>query len=211
MCAQSLKKHPTLFDLKDCSPTGSFVHGIFQARILRWAAISFSRGFSRSGDQTTCPVSPAWRQVCYRWATWEASGQGRVVYAAPGGCCRSVAKPGPALCDLMDSTRQTSPSFAVSWSLLKLMSQWCDPTISSSVFSFSSCPQPFPASGSFPMSCLFTSGGQSTGASASVLPMDSQGWFLLGLTGLIFSLSKGLSRVAAARTTICWPPENGCY
>ena len=73
-------------------------------------------------------------------------------------------------------------------------SQWCHPTISSSVTLFSSCPQSFTASGSFPMSWLFPSGGQSIGAStsASVLPMNVQGWFPLGLTGLIFLLSKGL-------------------
>ena len=59
-----------------------------------------------------------------------------------------------------------------------LLSQWCDPTISSSVTPFSSCPQSFPGSGSFPMSRLFTSGGQTIGASAStsVLPMNTQGW-----------------------------------
>ena len=66
-------------------------------------------------------------------------------------------------------------------------SWWCHPTISFSVTSFSSCPQCFPASGSFPVSRLFTSGGQSFGASASasVLPMNIQGWFPLGLDGLI--------------------------
>ena len=66
------------------------------------------------------------------------------------------------------------------------LSQWCHPTISSSVTLFSSCPQSFPAWGSFPMNWLFTSGGQSIGASVSapVLPMNSQGWFPLRLTGL---------------------------
>ena len=63
-------------------------------------------------------------------------------------------------------------------------SQWCHPTISSSVHPFSSCLQSFPASGSFPMIRFFTSGGQSIGASASVLPMNIQGWCPLGLTGL---------------------------
>ena len=65
---------------------------------------------------------------------------------------------------------------------------------------FSSCPQSFPALGSFPMSPLFTSGGQSIGASASasVLPMNIQGWFPSGWTGLISSLSKGLSRVISS-------------
>ena len=77
------------------------------------------------------------------------------------------------------------------------LSWWCHPTISSSVIPFSSCLRSFPASGSFPMSWLFSSGGQSIGASvsASVLPMNIQGWFPLGLTGLISLQSKELSRV----------------
>ena len=81
-------------------------------------------------------------------------------------------------------------------------SWWCHPTISSSVIPFSSCLQPFPASGSFPMSQFFTSGGQSIGASASasVLPMNIQDWFPLGWTGWISLLSKGLSRVFSNTT-----------
>ena len=77
------------------------------------------------------------------------------------------------------------------------LSQWCHPTISSSVIPFSSYLQSFPASGSFPMSCLFASGGQSIGASASasVPPMNIQDWFPLGLTGWISLQSKGLTRV----------------
>ena len=76
-------------------------------------------------------------------------------------------------------------------------SQWCHSTISSSVTPFSSCPQSFLALESFPMSQLFASGGQSTGASvsASVLPMNIQCWFPLELTSLISFLSKGLSRI----------------
>ena len=83
-----------------------------------------------------------------------------------------------------------------------LLSQWCHPTISSSVVPCSSCLQSFPASGSFPVSHLFTSGGQSIGVSAStsVLPMNIQDWFPLGLTDLISFQSKGLSRVFS-RTT----------
>ena len=75
------------------------------------------------------------------------------------------------------------------------LSRWCHPTISSSVIPFPSCLQSFPASGSFPVSQLFTSGVQSIGASASasVLPMNIQGWFPLGWTGLISLLSKELS------------------
>ena len=85
--------------------------------------------------------------------------------------------------------RDCSNSCPLSW--------WCHPTISSSVVPYSSCLQSFPASGSFPVSQLFASGGQSTGASASasVLLMNIQGWFPLGLTGFISLLSKGLSRV----------------
>ena len=81
-------------------------------------------------------------------------------------------------------------------------SQWCHPTISSSVVPFSSCLQSFPASGSFPMSQLFASGGQSVGvsASASVPPMNIQDWFPLGLTGWISLLSKELSRVFSNTT-----------
>ena len=77
------------------------------------------------------------------------------------------------------------------------LSQWHHTTISSSVAPFSSCPQSFPASGSFPMSQLFTSGGQSIGvsASASVLPINTQNWSPLGWTGWISLKSKGLSRV----------------
>ena len=80
------------------------------------------------------------------------------------------------------------------------LNQWWHPTISSSVVPFSSCFQSFPASGSFTMSQLFTSGGQSIGASASVLLMNIQGWFPLGLTGLISLQSKGVSRVFSNTT-----------
>ena len=74
------------------------------------------------------------------------------------------------------------------------LSQWCQTTISSSVFPFSSCPQSFPKSGSFSTSQLFASGSQSIRASvsASVLPMSIQNWFPLGWTGLTSLQSKGL-------------------
>ena len=77
------------------------------------------------------------------------------------------------------------------------LSQWCHPTISSSVIHFSSCLQTLPALGSFPRRQFYASGGQSIGvsASASVLPMSIQGWFPLGWTGWISLQSKGLSRV----------------
>ena len=81
-------------------------------------------------------------------------------------------------------------------------SWWCHPTILSCVIPFSSRLQSFPASGSFQISQLFTSGGQSTGVSAStsVLPMNTQDWFPLGWTGWISLQSKGLSRVFSNTT-----------
>ena len=82
------------------------------------------------------------------------------------------------------------------------LSRWCHPTILSSVIPFSSCLQSFPASGSFPVSQLFASGGQSirASASASVLPVNIKGWFPFGLTGLISLQSKGCSRVFSNTT-----------
>ena len=97
------------------------------------------------------------------------------------------------------AAHQASLSFIISWSFRVNscpLNQWCQPTISSFVAPFP-CPQSFPESGSFPMSWLFPSGGQSiaASASASVLPMNIQSSFPLRLTGLIFFLSKKLSRV----------------
>ena len=84
------------------------------------------------------------------------------------------------------------------------LSQWCHPAITSSVSLISSCSQSFPASRSEPLSWLFTSRGQSIGASASasasVLSVNIQSWFLLGLTGFISLLSKGFSRVFSSTT-----------
>ena len=82
------------------------------------------------------------------------------------------------------------------------LNQWCHPTISSSVIPFSSCLQSFPASGTFQMSQLFASDGQSIGVSAlaSVLPMNTQDWSPLGWTGWISLQSKGLSRVFSNTT-----------
>ena len=91
------------------------------------------------------------------------------------------------------SPRACSNSCPWSW--------WCHPAISSNVVPFSSCLQSFSSSGSFPMSWLFASGGQSIGVSAlaSVVPVNIQEWFPLGLTGLIL-LSKGLSKVFLSTT-----------
>ena len=96
----------------------------------------------------------------------------------------------------------SSSPFPGACSNLCPLNQCCNPTISSSVIPFSSHFQSFPASRSFPVSQLVASGGQSIGvlASTSVLPMNIQDWFPLGLTGLISLLSKGLSRVFSNTT-----------
>ena len=94
-----------------------------------------------------------------------------------------------------------SPTPRVHWYSIP-SSRWCHPAISSSVVPFSSCPQPLPASESFPMSQLFAWGDQSTGVSAlaSFLPKNTQGWSPLAWTGWIFLQSMGLSRVFANTT-----------
>ena len=111
----------------------------------------------------------------------------------------------PTLCNPMD---WSTPSFFVHHQLLELAqthvhsSQWCHPTISSSVVPFFSCLQSFLAPESFPMCQFFAPGGQNIGVSvsASALPMNIQDWFPLGLTGWISLLSKGLSRVFSSTT-----------
>ena len=120
-------------------------------------------------------------------------------------CCYSVTK----LCLTFGTPKtaacEASLSVTISLSLLKLMStdQGCYPMIKSSVVPFS-CPQSFPAWGSFPMSRLFTSGSQSIGdsASTSVLPMNIQDWFPLGWTSLISLQSKRLSRIFSSTTVL---------
>ena len=93
-------------------------------------------------------------------------------------------------------------SFTISWSLLKScpLTWQCYLIILSSVTPFCSCLQSFSASGSYPLSQFFTSSGQSIETSASILPMNIQDWFPLGLTGWISLLSKGLSRVFSSTT-----------
>ena len=102
----------------------------------------------------------------------------------------------------LQHTRLPCPSLSPGVSSSCPLKWWCHPTISSSATLFSFCLQSFPVSGSFPMSWLFASGGQTTGASesASVPPMNIQGWFSLGLTGLISLQSKWLSRVFSITT-----------
>ena len=118
-------------------------------------------------------------------------------------CC-SVPQSCLTLCDPKDCSTSGRPILhhLPEPAQTHISCRWCHPTTSSSVALFSSCPQSFPASGSFPMNWLFASGGQSIGASASasVFPMNIQGWFPLGLTGLISLQSKGLSRVFSNTT-----------
>ena len=144
----------------NCSPPGSSLHGISQAKILEWIAISFSQGSSPPGDQS--PISYIDRQILYHWKTKKPNW----IFSSVQFRCSVVSDslrphesqharpPCPSPCPGVHS--DSCPS-----------SQWCHPAISSSVVPFSSCPQSFSASESFPMSQLFTWGGQqSTGVSA---------------------------------------------
>ena len=117
----------------------------------------------------------------------------------------SVAQPCLTLCDPMNRSTPGLPIHHQLQEFTQTYVHWVGDAIqpiSSSVVPFSSCPQSLPASGSFPMSQLFTCGGQSIGVSAStsVLPMNTQDWSLLGWTGWISLQSKGLSRVFSNTT-----------
>ena len=144
-------------------------------RILEWVAYPFSRGSSQPRNQTRVSC------IAGRFFTISAIFWPRGLQHTRPLCPSS-------------SLTACSNSCPLSW--------WCHPTISSPIAPFSSCLQSFPASGSFLMSQLFTSGGQSIGvsASASVLPMNIQGWFPLGWTSLITLQSKGLSWVFSNTT-----------
>ena len=183
----------------DCSLPGSSVHGTSQARIPEWVAISFSRGSSWARDWTwiSCGFCKAELFTAeppgsLLTGTSESIYTHFLVFVVVHSYVWLSATPWTTEC-------QASLSFTVLGvcSNSSPLSWWCHPTISFSVTPFSSCPQSFPASGSFPISQHFTSGGQNIGASASasVLPMNIQGWSPLGLTALTSLLSKGLSRV----------------
>ena len=123
-------------------------------------------------------------------------------------CFCLVAKSCPTVCDHMDCSTPGFPVLHYLPESAQIQVHWVNdaiqPSISSSDALFSSCPQSFPALRSFPISRLSVLGGQSTGASASasVLPKDIQGWFPLGLTGLIFLLSKGLSKFKSINSSV---------
>ena len=157
-------------------------HGILQARILEWVPVPFCRGSSQPRDQTQ--VSHVTDGFFTSWAT---------------------AKLCPALCDPMDCSMPGSSILHYFSEFDKTHVRWVSEAIQPShplSPPFSSCPPSFPAWRSFPVSWLFTSGGPSIGAStsASVLPMNIQGWFPLRLTDLISLLFKGLSRVFSKTT-----------
>jgi len=180
----------------DCSLPGSSTHGILQARILEWVDTPISRGSFQPRDRTQ--VSYIAGVFFTSWATMEA----QIDWVSSVQFSHSVVSNSLWLHGLQH-TRPPCPSPTPGAYLNACPScQWCHPTISSSVVPFSSCLQSFPASGAFPMSQFFTSGGQSTGvsASASVLPMNIQDWFPLRLTGWISLQSKGLSRVFSNTT-----------
>ena len=146
-------------------------------------------------DPVIEPTSPA---LTGRFFTTEPPGKPYVAVGVQAlNCVRLFVSPWTTTC-------QTSLSFTISWICSDScpLSQWCPPALSYSVIPFSSCLQYFPASVSFPMSQPFASSDQSirASASASVFPINIQGWFPLGLTGLISLLSKGLSRVFSSST-----------
>ena len=210
----------------DCNPPGSSVHGLLQAKILEWVAISSSMESSPPGIEPASLLSPV-------LAGGFLEGQVGKIELRTGKellkntfdiLCLTASRLNS--CGLVPS-RFSSVQFSSSvvsnslqhhwlqhdshpcpsstpraYSNSRPSSHWCHPTISSSVFPFSSHLQSFPASGSFPKSQFFNSGGQTTGVSAwvSVLPMNIQDRFPLEFTGLISSQSKGLARVFSNTT-----------
>ena len=166
-------------DPMDFSLPGSSVHRIFQARVLEWVVISYSKGSSWPRNWTH--ISCIGRWILYHWATWEA----QLRPSAAQFSCHS------AVSDSLwprESQHTRPPCLSPTpgvHSVSRPSSRWCHPAISSSVVPFSSCAQSLPASESFPVSQLFAWGGQSirVSALASVLPMNTQDWSPLGWTG----------------------------
>ena len=170
---------PTLCKPMDYSLPGSSIHGIFQARVLEWTAIFFSRGSYRPRDQAR--VSHIVGRGFTVWATK------KYIHICSVQFSHSVISDSLQPHGLQHARPPCPSSTPGVYSNSCPLSQWCHPTISSSVVPFSSCLQSFPASGSFPLSQFFASGGQSIEISAltSVLPMNIQDWFPLGWTGFL--------------------------
>ena len=167
----------------NCSPPDSCVHEILQARILEWVAVHFSRGSSQPRDRTH--ISCTAGLLCTLWIV--------VQLMSCVWLCNSILPHARLPCPSL-SPRVCSHSSP--------LSQWYYLTVSSYAATFSYCPQSFLASAYFPVSWLFTSGGQSIGApaSASTVPMNVQCCLPSVLTDLITPLSKQLSRVFSSTT-----------
>ena len=177
----------------------SSVYGILQAKVLEWVAIPFSRGSSQMRDETW--VS----HIAGGFFTISAPGKLRVELKSvwfPVQFSHSVVSDSLRPHDSQHARPPCPSPTPRVYSNSCPWSWWCHPAISSSVVPFCFCLQSFPASGSFPVSQLFESGGQSIGvsASASVLPTNIQDWSPLGWTGLISWQSKELSRVFSNTT-----------
>ena len=184
----------TLCNLMNCSLPDSSVHGILQARILEWLLFPSPGDLPNPGLEPGSPVlqadsllsKPPGKPVVSSFLSFSCSVMSDSLQPHRLQHARlPCSSPTPGSC---------SNSCHGVW-------VWCHPTISSSLIPFSSCLQSFLAAGSFPMRQFFASGGQSIGASASasVFPMNIQGWFPLRLTSLILQ-SKGLSRVFSSST-----------
>ena len=188
-----------------CNPMDCTVHRILQVRILEWVAFpSFSRS-SQPRDQTQVSCTAGGSLLAGLWEERNQEGKQDFYNSKHShfiGLCictwkqcqfSSFGQSCLTLCNPMDCR---TPGLPVHHQLLEFTQtqvHW----VGEAIIPSSSCPQSFPASGSFQMSQLFASGGQSTGvsASASVFPMNIQDWFCLGWTGWISLQSKGLSRV----------------
>ena len=168
LCLAVLRPH-------GCSPLGTSVHGILQARILEWVAIFFSRGSSWPRDRTWVSCIAGRRFTL--WATREAhicTYNPSLRISFPFQFSHSVVSDSLRPPGLQHSRPACPPPTPGVYSNLRSSSRWCHPTISSSVIPFSSRLQSFSASGSFQINLFFASGGQSIEAStsASVLPMN---------------------------------------
>ena len=181
---------------------------------FRWFFFIFALGDPSaltvfSPSSRTCQVAqrglfscPAWslRVWLAGWRTWAAFTMHTTFTLCFVFC--SVAQSWPILCNPMDCSTPGFPVLHYLPEFAQTHVRWVDDAIqpSSSVAPFSSCPQSFPASGYFQVSWLFAAGGQSIGALASVLPVNIQGWFPLGLIALISLLFMGLSGVSSSTT-----------
>ena len=185
-----------------CYPMDYRVHGILQAKILEWVAFPISRGSSQPNDWVTFThTHNIYIYICVYIYIYTHTQTHTHIYNLLLFSCSVVSdflwphklQHARLPCPLL-SPGACSNSCP--------LSHWCHPTISSSLRPLSSCPQSFPASGSFLMSWLFASSGQSIGASASasVLLMNTQSWFPLELTGLISLQPKELSRIFSNTT-----------